>query len=96
MIRSNARRQAATKPPVDEFRQDAPNYELFDDDPSVLPPVAAAPISEATLVGRICSHSRFGTGEIVAVSGQGDMATVTVAFAAAGTKKIKRRFLKIY
>ena len=98
MIRASTRAKPTTSDGEDTFQQDAPSYEFFDDDPSVLPPAATAPAEpdSASLVGRFCSHTRFGTGEILAVSGHGDMATVTVSFASDGTKKIKRRFLKIY
>lgn len=51
---------------------------------------------EASLVGKVVTHVRFGIGEIKAVSGSGDRANVTVAFPGAGEKTIVRRFLKVF
>lgn len=50
---------------------------------------------ESGLVGVTVSHSKFGVGEVLAVSGSGDKALVSVDFPAVGTQSVYRRFLKI-
>ena len=45
--------------------------------------------------GTTVSHSRFGIGEVLAVSGDGDKARLTIDFPTVGEKKVIRKFLKI-
>ena len=45
--------------------------------------------------GTTVSHSRFGVGEVLSISGDGDKARVTIDFPTVGEKKVIRKFLKI-
>ncbi len=51
--------------------------------------------SSSDLVGTTVSHSRFGPGKVVEVSGSGDKARLTIDFPAVGQKTIVRKFVKI-
>ncbi len=82
---------ARHKPTYDEYSQVPPNEEW--DAPAVTSFEADRP--EGDLVGAVCSHTSFGVGQIDAVSGSGDHATITVTFANGTQKKIKRKWLKI-
>ena len=79
----------ATKKQFDEFSQ-LPTYEEFGAQPA-----AAAAGAGKELVGAVCSHTQFGMGKIKAVSGTGDMATLTVRFTNGAEKKIKRKWVKV-
>lgn len=50
---------------------------------------------EDHLIGSTVSHSKFGIGEVVEVSGNGDKALLSIDFASAGRQTIYRRFVKI-
>ena len=47
------------------------------------------------LIGQTVLHKAHGIGQIKAVSGEGDMATITVDFPTAGEKKVIYKFLKV-
>ena len=47
------------------------------------------------LVGKTVTHTRFGIGRVMAVSGQGDKAVVKINFPSGGEQKVVRKFLKI-
>jgi DNA helicase-2/ATP-dependent DNA helicase PcrA len=47
------------------------------------------------LTGSTISHSRFGIGKVVGVSGNGDKAVLTINFPGKGKKTIIRRFVKV-
>lgn len=47
------------------------------------------------LTGCTISHSRFGIGEVVNVSGSGDKAVLTINFPGKGEKTIIRKFVKV-
>jgi DNA helicase-2/ATP-dependent DNA helicase PcrA len=47
------------------------------------------------LQGCTISHSRFGIGEVVGVSGNGDKAVLTIDFPGKGNKTIIRKFVKV-
>lgn len=47
------------------------------------------------LVGKTVLHKSLGIGEIKAISGQGDMASVTVNFPTSGEKTVIYKFLKV-
>ena len=78
---------------------DLPAYDEVGQEPAWddLSQEAWAPERDAQedLVGRHCAHTKLGPGEIVAVSGTGDMATLTIEFAD-GQKRVKRKFVKIW
>ena len=58
--------------------------------------VTAEPTQDDSLLGATVSHSRFGIGEVIAVSGSGDKAHVTVEFPSLNEEKtVIRRFLKV-
>ncbi len=73
----------------DSFNQALPDWAApaADDD--------ATDATEEGLVGLTVSHSRFGIGEVLSVSGSGDKARMTVDFATVGEKTVMRQFLKI-
>ncbi len=48
-----------------------------------------------TLVGATVTHTRFGVGEVLSVSGSGDRARLTIDFPAVGRQTVIRKFLKI-
>lgn len=72
----------------DEFAQVAPEEVWHEPEEHQEP-------EEHDLCGRTVTHTRFGIGVILAVSGQGDKANVTVKFPTAGEKKIVRKFLRV-
>ena len=51
--------------------------------------------STSKLVGSTVSHSRFGVGKVLDVSGSGDRARLTIDFATVGQKTVIRKFLKV-
>lgn len=51
--------------------------------------------AEGDLTGKTVTHASFGIGKVLAVSGEGDKAIITVSFPTAGQKKIVRKFLKV-
>ena len=59
------------------------------------PASRARDLSGEELVGHMVTHSRYGIGEVRAVSGEGDKASITVHFPTAGSKTIVRKFLKV-
>ena len=85
-------RELRSAPTYDEYSQ-LPAYEEWDA-PAATEVERAS--GDADLVGQVCSHPSFGMGRITAVSGVGDMATITVRFADGAEKKIKRKYLKIH
>lgn len=87
----------------DEFSQ-APPYEYYSDDVAQYSHEEVVyssdfgepePPRSAEIIGAMVTHSRFGIGEVVSVSGRGDKANVTVNFPGKGEKKIIKKFLKI-
>ena len=50
---------------------------------------------EEDLEGKTVTHTRYGIGQIVSVSGSGDKASVVVKFPTSGEKTIVRKFLKV-
>lgn len=50
---------------------------------------------DGDLEGKTVTHTRYGIGQILSVSGSGDKANVVVKFPTAGEKTIVRKFLKV-
>jgi DNA helicase-2/ATP-dependent DNA helicase PcrA len=89
---AKARKASRQKPAFDEYSQ----LTEWDDDGEWAPDTTRQVTKgDGELVGSICSHSKLGVGEIIAVSGVGDMATLTIRFPGNEEKKIKRKFVKI-
>ena len=78
-------------PSADDFDQSPPEWDYFD----VTEPEPVDEDRPSNLVGATVSHSRFGVGEVLAVSGDGDKARLTIDFPSVGPKKVIRKFLKI-
>jgi DNA helicase II / ATP-dependent DNA helicase PcrA len=55
----------------------------------------AAEEGPPSLVGKTVTHATFGIGKVLATSGEGDKAVITVNFPRAGEKKVIRKFLKV-
>ncbi|QDG51104.1 ATP-dependent DNA helicase PcrA [Persicimonas caeni] len=73
----------------DEFAQE----DAWSSEPDA-PPAGASPGKDG-LTGCTISHSRFGIGEVVNVSGSGDKAVLTINFPGKGEKTIIRKFVKV-
>ncbi len=52
-------------------------------------------VAEQSLVGATVSHTKFGVGEVLSISGCGDEARLSIDFPAVGQKTVYRKFLKI-
>ncbi|RDV38009.1 hypothetical protein DV096_09340 [Bradymonadaceae bacterium TMQ3] len=83
-------------PSSDEhLAQDTPDWESnFSQSPQEWD-VTHTPAGDDQLIGVTVSHSRFGIGEVVSVSGSGDKARLTVDFPAVGQQTVIRKFLKV-
>lgn len=75
--------------------EDAFNQSLPDWSPSPSERETAATGDDDTLLGATVSHSRFGIGEVLAVSGSGDDARLSIDFPAVGEQTVIRKFLKV-
>lgn len=51
--------------------------------------------AQGDIVGKTVTHNTFGVGKVLAVSGDGEKAIITVTFPTAGQKKIVRKFLRV-
>lgn len=94
----------------DDFSQVIPDDDFYDTSVEVIEATPAPRLSkratrsssstsdrEGSLVGRIVTHASEGIGEVVAVSGHGPRARLTVLFAANGKEmQVVRRFLKLH
>ena len=76
-------------------RPDSPRFSLHTTTAASQPAVESTQTSEGTLViGTQIIHSRFGRGEVIALSGTGIDAKATVKFENVGTKQLLLRFAK--
>ena len=76
-------------------RVEATRFSLHSTTAASQPAVESTQTSEGTLViGTIIIHSRFGRGEVIALSGTGIDAKATVKFENVGTKQLLLRFAK--
>ncbi|RAL24975.1 hypothetical protein DL240_01835 [Lujinxingia litoralis] len=79
----------------ESFAQEQPDWESnFSQTPDAWD-VRTTPTGDDQLIGATVSHTKFGIGEVVAISGQGDKARLTIDFPAVGQQTVIRKFLKI-
>lgn len=77
------------------IREESPRFSLHTTTAASQPAVESTQTSEGTLViGTKIVHSRFGRGEVIALSGTGIDAKATVKFENVGTKQLLLRFAK--
>lgn len=86
-----ARRLRDAAPQFDEFSQVTPEV----DDTWDVSSMGVSEEGDDDLKGKTVNHPSFGVGRVLAVSGTGDTARLTIKFPTSGEKKIIRKFVKV-
>ncbi len=82
--------------PEGDFDTSFSQLNEWDDDIGADWQTTPEPASEPDgLAGKTISHTRFGIGRVVGVSGSGDKAVLTINFPGKGEKTIIRKFVKV-
>lgn len=88
----NRMKAAAPKPQYDEYSQVNP----YDEEPVWdVSEMGLDDADEDAIKGRTVTHPSFGVGRILAVSGKGDSAKLTIKFPTVGEKKVIRKFVQL-
>jgi len=86
---------------VNRLREAAPTYDEYSqvvpevDDVWDVSDMGTDEPGDDEMKGRTVTHPTFGVGRVLAISGKGDSARLTIKFPLAGEKKIIRKFVKV-
>jgi DNA helicase II / ATP-dependent DNA helicase PcrA len=100
-LRERARKPDAVREQVDDLSQIDPRWEEDPVWPAAQPevvgwqPPRARNAEARNLEGSTVSHSKFGVGQVLRVSGEGDAARLVVDFPGFGEQTVLRKYLKV-